>query len=159
RRDAWGDPLPPGALFRTGTLRARHDVRRPICYSPDGKMLAGGGDDDTIRLWGAGTGKDIRGLRGDRGVSCLDFSSDGKMLVSGGDQTVRLWQVASGREIALFTGHVQPVVGVVLAPNGTWLASTDYCDIRFWDVKAGKQTRCISAPTAVDHLALSPDGK
>src|SRR5262249_55828157 len=86
RLDAWGDPLPPGALFRTGTLRDQHSVTGALCFSPDGKMLAGIGHDDTIRLWDAASGRDIRTFRGHPGgVHCFDFTADGKTLVSGGE--------------------------------------------------------------------------
>src|SRR6476660_9813655 len=83
---AQGDPLPPGALFRTGTLRAQHGATGPISFSPDGKTLAAVWHDGTIRLWEAQAGKDIRTFGGhERVTHCLAFSADGKALVSGGE--------------------------------------------------------------------------
>jgi len=161
RCDAWGDPLPPGALFRTGTIRAQHSVTGPIRFSPDGKTLAAVGHDHTIRLWDAATGKDIRTFPGHGGrVHCLAFSADGKTLASGGwDKAIRLWEVANGKEVGCLTGHENEVFYVIPAPCGTWLASCDAKDIRFWDLKTGKETRRIpSGGDTMLGLTLSPDG-
>jgi WD40 repeat protein len=163
--DAWGDPLPPGALFRTGTLRVQHGVTGQLCFSPDGRLLAAVGHDHTIRLWEAATGKTVLVLPGHQGgvgrpyflagVNCLAFSADGKTLVSGGeDRSIRLWDVGSGKQVSQFLGHEEGVRKVSLAPCDTWLASGDGHDIRFWDLKRGKQTRVLP-----DGAAISADGR
>ena len=78
-----------------------------VVFSPDGKTLASGGRDDTVRLWDVATGEEARRLTG-HGVSVnsVVFSPDGKTLASGGfDGTVRLWDVATGEEARRLTGH------------------------------------------------------
>jgi len=161
RRDAWGDPLPPGALFRTGTVKALHHVSGRICFSPDRKTLVSTGRDNTIHLWDAATGKEVRAFQGHKGeVLDLHFSADGKTLVSaGGDKTVRLWDVGSGKEMGCFTGHEGDVRYAVLSPCGTWLAASDCHEIRFWDRQTGKQTLLIPFGDTMFSLALSTDGK
>jgi serine/threonine protein kinase len=71
-----------------------------VCYSPDGKTIATGSVDMTIRLWEANSGKCIQTLTGHKSwVEGVVFSADGKTLVSGSlDGTVRLWDVAEGKE-------------------------------------------------------------
>jgi WD40 repeat protein len=72
-----------------------------VAWSPDGKTLASGSDDDTARLWDVASGQEVAALSAhtDR-VNSVAFSPDGKTLASGSqDCSVRLWDVASGQLI------------------------------------------------------------
>jgi WD40 repeat protein len=74
-----------------------------VAFSRDGKTLASGSEDDTVRLWDVATGQQIGDpLSADTGtVWSVVFSPDGKTLASGsGDHTVRLWDVAYLVDIA-----------------------------------------------------------
>src|SRR5437868_6479344 len=77
-----GDPLPGGALARIGTTRLRHPGGAIIvAFSPDGKTLASGGNDELIGLWNPSTGAELRRFKGhDDGVNALAFAPDGKTL-------------------------------------------------------------------------------
>jgi WD40 repeat protein len=166
RTDSNGDPLPPGALARVGSVRFRHSAF--ICtavFSPDGKLIASGGHDKVLRLWEAKTGKPIRTLSGTEGRAILSiaFSPDGKTLVSGSwDDVIRIWDVASGMEVRQLGAApgAHGWVGVAYSPDGKTLASTSGAKIRFWDTATWRELQPLEVSSArVQALAYSQDGK
>jgi RNA polymerase sigma factor (sigma-70 family) len=97
-------PRPPGLVIlwdvatwrEQATLPAHEGSARTVAFSPDGKILASGGQDGLIKLWDAQTSKVRAILQGHQGyVYSVAFAPDGKTLASSGlDSTVRLWYAA-----------------------------------------------------------------
>ena len=80
-----------GACART--LEGHGDAMYSVCFSPDGRRLATGSNDNTVRLWDVETGACVRTLEGHGDwVVSVCFSPDGRWVATGSeDNTVRLW--------------------------------------------------------------------
>ncbi|HEV3260195.1 MAG TPA: hypothetical protein VG013_25285 [Gemmataceae bacterium] len=68
-------------------------------FSPDGELLAAGGDAGQVRVWGARTGKQRVVVRHGEPVVAVEFWDDGKRLTTSGESHMRQWDTATGKEI------------------------------------------------------------
>src|SRR5262245_4560548 len=94
---------------------------RSATFSPDGKVIAGGGADGTAWLWDAGTGKELRRVQvHDERLAVLSvaFSPDGKFLATASGALVRMLDTAAWEEVPHFSGPDRELYAVAFSPDG-----------------------------------------
>jgi WD40 repeat protein len=109
-------------------------------FSPDAKTLAMAiKENNTIKLVDVATGKQLLSIKEDEETSSIVFSPNGKMLATGGFETIKLWSVATGKEVATLIGHKREVRSLAFTPDGKILASgSSDKTIKIWDVPPQK---------------------
>ncbi|HYV34340.1 MAG TPA: WD40 repeat domain-containing protein [Gemmataceae bacterium] len=142
-------------LFRAG------DGILCLAYSPDGKMLASGGRNDSVRVWDAQTGQLLREFH-EHWVWAVAFMADGKYLATGGaNKVIRLWNLETGKEVRQMTGHQATVKSLAFSSDGAALVSGgDDNTVRLWKVVDGSEMATYQKHTfGVNAVAISPDNK
>jgi ATP-dependent Clp protease ATP-binding subunit ClpC len=122
--------------------RWRHgNLTEGVAWSPDGQRLVSCGKsaEGAIRVWDATSGAELMCCSvGDEDyVYRVSWSPDGRFLASASqDQTVRIWDMRTGKEVAQFLGHKSACLDVVWSADGAFLASSDEENVvRLWDTR------------------------
>ena len=131
-----------------------------LAFSADGKILASGSNDESIKLWDVSTGNNLRSIRNRSGngyvgdVHSVSVSPDGQIVASAGEAqyrhywntnwkvyTLRLWDVSTGEILWQANADEDATFAVAFSPDGERVASGgDEHTIKLWDVSTGRQT-------------------
>jgi WD40 repeat protein len=155
-----------------------------LCYSPLGDLLATCESSGVVIIWKVDRGEVLHKLIGHHGsVFCAKFSRDQLHLnTAGEDGTIRLWSVATGKQLRVLTGHTRRCLvhpekrrfsftraeSLVTDPVTIAEFNNDFTQvvsagedktIRIWDVQTGKQLQSFAVDEEVRHLALDSTGK
>jgi hypothetical protein len=134
-----------------------------VAWSPDGRCVATGSSDGTVKIWDAKSGRALNSLEGHGDwVRSVAWSPDGQRLASGSDdQTVKIWDAKSGRALNSLEGHANLVLTVAWSPDGQRLASgSGDQTVKIWDAKSGRALNSLEGhANSVLTVAWSPDGQ
>ena len=120
--------LPDNAIARLGKGRIHG-----VAYSPNGRLFAVASSVGTW-LYDPDTWEELALLPGHTRV--VTFSPNGRILAATGEsETVKLWDIKQGREIAILEGHLFSVLAIAISPDGQTLATGSFDKtIKLWDV-------------------------
>ena len=111
-------------------------------YSPPGDLIVSGGRDQTIRLWNADTGKRLRTLESliDDDVNAITFSPDGRVIVSARGESLRIWDIVSGKVIHdLNSPNISgSYESCIFSPDGNLVISAKGKILGIWDLATGQ---------------------
>ncbi len=180
RKDRYGDPLPPGAIARLGTLRLRQDRMTSVVFTRDGKTAIAGDGNGFIIYWDVATGREIRRLRIMGYIYALAISHDDKtlacLLARGSGEELVLWDVVSGEllseaelkgplqqmQAALLSKNNDPIQQMLFTPDDKTLVMWGWSNntIHIWDVTSNKKLHGLKGHKGnLSSMAVSPDGK
>ncbi|MCS7018456.1 MAG: OmpA family protein [Cytophagales bacterium] len=154
------------------TLQGHEGQVQNIRFSPNGKMIAGGGSDGQIILWDVATGRVLRKMKGHtKTVYEVTFNKDGSLLASAGEDGIAcVWEVATGKNIGCFQNKPFPIFSgilkqdlvsvsfVVFSPNSRYIYfSGDNGYIMKADIKTGVPGKI--QPAEMIHSTNEPSGR
>jgi WD40 repeat protein len=182
KADLHGDPLPPGAVARLGTVRLRHGQRaNTVGFAAGGKEIVTAGPDGVVRVWDAATGKELRRAGtapdgralGEPKDGPTSLSADGsRATTTGADCEVIVWDLRTCKELRRFKhedkAKFSPITATFTPDGEGVLISRLYGSVKLWDVATGKELRRFQkdsprarlvGPVEVGGVTFSPDGK
>jgi len=143
-------------------LNAHAGAVQSLCFSSDGKILASGSYDNSVKIWSVPEGKLLKKLEGHTDtINSVNISPDGKTLASGSaDLTIKLWSVPAGNLIKTLDGNGYNVRSVFFGPDSKTLASGSSDGVKIWSVPDGKLIKTLEGHSnAVNSVSFSNDGK
>ena len=153
------------------------DTKNRIAVFPDGSSAVHCSSDDvesSVHVWNVATGKEVTfgtvssefaDIWKERSkFTCVAVSPDASHVLSrssgkrGFYETVHVWSMLTGKEVAVFTGHTDIVNGVTVTPDGVHVVScSDDNTVRMWKLHTGEETMVFEHTSVVQGVAVTSD--
>ena len=161
---------------RVKTFRGQKYISSVI-FTPDGKYALSGSRDNTLKFWDISTGREMRSFKCSKVpdnflrahpasyINSVAITPDGNYALSvSGDSTLKLWNIATGRETRVFTERVNSCNSIALSPDGRYVLSggggETSADLKLWEVSTGRVVRSFKGHSdLINSIAVSPEGK
>jgi WD40 repeat protein len=145
------------------TLQGHSGAVNACEYSPDGKRIVSGSNDNTIKIWDADTGIEITSICAHSSAikTCI-YSPDGRRIVSGAeDYTLKIWDANIGMEITTIEAHSSVVTTCAFSSDGSRIVSGSWDkSLKIWDVKTDNKLAILRGHSKwVTSCGYSPDAK
>mmetsp|Transcript_8098 Transcript_8098/g.13084 ORF Transcript_8098/g.13084 Transcript_8098/m.13084 type:complete len:161 (+) Transcript_8098:1620-2102(+) len=131
--------------------------------SQDGKVVASGTSDNTVRVWYVETGATRHVLKGHPTyVFGVDMSHDGRRIVSQGfdDNAVCIWDVVTGQEVKQILGYKKNILqGINISSDGRFVAGAGLDEkVRIWEVDSGRVCAEVQVDGGIARMHVSFNG-
>jgi len=153
---------------RVGVLEGHSSGIGSAAFSSD-SLLVLTVSDGVARLWNRATSKVVKRFTYGEGIVSAVLSANGRQLLTAGDFTdheARLWDVGTGKELTVFSGHTDRIRALAFSPDGKTIATAgDDGTARTWNAATGQPLRLLASglpnkkPVSIESLAFSRDGK
>ena len=147
------------------TFREHSGRIDPLAFCPDGRRLvSGGADDHTIRVWNVETGEEIRQMKHGHGVMSIAVFPDGRRALTGSwDRTIGVWDLETRQQLRRIVGVAEEFgANVAISPDGRRALFGTHYDhaVRLWDLETGEPLERLEGHSSwVNSVAFASDGR
>jgi len=154
------------------TLEGHTDGVNACAVTPDGRRVISASKDATLKVWDLESGRELANLGAHAGwVNACAVTPDGRRVISASDgrrvisasedQTLKVWDLESGRALATLEGHADVVSACTVTPDGRRVISTSGDQtLKVWDLESGRVLATLEGHAyVVSACAVTPDGR
>ena len=162
---AWIKILPTVDKYWSNSLQSLESLSSSIAFSHNGRLLASGSYDNSVRLWDSATGSFLGTLEGhSSAVNAVNFSFTGQLASASDDKSIKLWNPKTRKSQGTLTGHSATVTEIRFFPSGQVLASASSDGImKIWDINERTCQATLETFSGPSHkypvMNIAPNGR